>query len=241
MLHLSLKQESIKWASENNMKLNATKTKEVRVGVSLPDPGTLPPIIIDGHDIAVVPHAKLLGVIISKDLKWIEHVDYICKNASKRLYALRLLKRSSIPTDKLVRVYTTCVRPILDFSCEVWHYSLTQYLSDEIECIQRRALRIIFPDLKYEDALVYALGWCRCSCGERPFARNFLFKCVMIHPINSILSSPQDTKRVILFVMTIVFQYQSIGQVGSLIVLLWPVVRPITLVLNNNCLAIFLS
>ena len=35
--------------------------------------------------------------------------------------------------------------------------------------------------------------------------------------------------------------YQSIGQVGSLIVLLWPVIRPITLVLNNNCLAIFLS
>ena len=94
--------------------------------------------------------------MISKDLKWIEHVDYICKKASKRLYALRLLKRSSIPAGKLVRVYTTCVRPILEFSCEVWHYSLAQYLSDEIESVQRRALRIIFPDLKYEDALVRA-------------------------------------------------------------------------------------
>jgi hypothetical protein len=115
-----------------------------------------PPITFDGHDIVVVPHAKLLGVMISKDLKWIEHVDYICKKASKRLYALRLLKRASIPAGKLVRVYTTCVRPILEFSCEVWHYSLAQYLSDEIESIQRRALRIIFPDLKYEDALVTA-------------------------------------------------------------------------------------
>ena len=56
----------------------------------------------------------------------------------------------------LITAMTTCVRPILEFSCEVWHYSLTQYLSDEIECIQRRALRIIFPDLKYEDALVRA-------------------------------------------------------------------------------------
>jgi hypothetical protein len=37
-----------------------------------------------------------------------------------------------------------------------WHYSLAQYLSDEIESIQRRALRIIFPDLKYEDAFVRA-------------------------------------------------------------------------------------
>ena len=148
--------ESTKWASENNMKLNPTKTKEVRVGFSPLDPVALPPITIHGHDIVVVPCAKLLGVMISKDLKWIEHVDYICKKASKRLYALQLLKRSCIPAGKLVRVYTTCVRPILEFSCEVWHYSLAQYLSDEIESIQRRALRIIFPDLKYEDALVRA-------------------------------------------------------------------------------------
>jgi hypothetical protein len=148
--------ESTKWASENNMKLNPTKTKEVRVGFSPLDPVALPPITIDGHDIVVVPHAKLLGVMISKDLKWIEHVDYICNKASKRLYASRLLKRSSIPSGKLVRVYATCVRPILEFSCEVWHYSLAQYLSDEIKSIQRRALRIIFSDLKYEDALVRA-------------------------------------------------------------------------------------
>jgi hypothetical protein len=185
--------ESTKWASENNMKLNPTKTKEVRVGFS-PLPGALPPITFDGHDIVVVPHAKLLGVMISKDLKWIEHADYICKKASKRLYALRLLKRVSIPAGKLVRVYTTCVRPILEFSCEV---------------------------------IWLLLGWCHCSCGERPFARNFSFKCVMKHPINSILSFPQDIKQDILYVMIIVFQYQSIGQVGLLI---WPVVRPTTLV-----------
>ena len=83
--------ESTKWASENNMKLNPTKTKEVCVWFSPLDPVAFPPITIDGHDIVVVPHAKLLGVMISKDLKWIEHVDYICKKASKRLYALRLL------------------------------------------------------------------------------------------------------------------------------------------------------
>ena len=81
------------------------------------------------------------------------HIDYICKKAAKRLYALRLLKRCSIPTDKLVRVFITCIRPVSEYSCEVWHYSLPQYLSDEIERIQRRALRIIFPELKYSEAM----------------------------------------------------------------------------------------
>ena len=69
------------------------------------------------------------------------------------VYALRLLKRCSIPTDKLVRVFITCIRPVLEYSCEVWHCSLPQYLSDEIERIQRRALRIIFPELKYSEAM----------------------------------------------------------------------------------------
>jgi hypothetical protein len=71
----------------------------------------------------------------------------------KRLHALRLLKRSSIPSSKLVRVSYTCIRPILEYSCEIWHHSLPQYLSDQIERIQRRVLRIIFPDCCYDIAM----------------------------------------------------------------------------------------
>ena len=65
-----------------------------------------------------------------------------------------ILKRSSIPPDGLIRVFTTCLRPILEYSCEVWHYCIPQYLSDEIESKQRRALRIIYLDLKYREAMV---------------------------------------------------------------------------------------
>ncbi len=110
------------------MKLNPTKTKEIS------------PLIVDGCNVSVVSHAKLLGLIISEDLKWVVHVDFICKKAVKHLHALRLLKRSSIPSSKLVRVFNTCIRPILEYSCKVWHHSLPQYLSDQIERIQRRAL-----------------------------------------------------------------------------------------------------
>jgi hypothetical protein len=136
--------------------------------------------------------------MISKDLTWIEHVDYICKKASKRLYALRLLKRASIPAGKLVRAYTTCVRPILEFSCEVWRYSLAQYLS-----IHRRALRIIFPDFKYEDALVRA-GVVSLFLRRKTICEKlFVEMCYETsHKLHSLV-------------------HQSIGQVGLLIVLLF--------------------
>ena len=39
---------------------------------------------------------KLLGVIINKNLKWNCHVDYFTAKASKKLYALRLLKRAGV-------------------------------------------------------------------------------------------------------------------------------------------------
>jgi hypothetical protein len=84
------------------MKLNPTKTKEIRVCFSTYDTAALPPLIVDGRNISVVSHAKLLGLINSEDLKWVLHVDFICKKSAKRLHALRLLKGSSIPSSKLV-------------------------------------------------------------------------------------------------------------------------------------------
>ena len=140
------------------MKLNPTKTKEIRVCFSTYDAKALPPLTIDGCIISVVSHAKLLGLIISEDLKWVLHTDFICKKAAKRLDALRLLKRFSIPSSKLVRVLNTCIRPILEYACQVWHHNLPKYLSDQIERIQRRgrALRIIFPDCCCDTAMAHA-------------------------------------------------------------------------------------
>ena len=80
--------ESTNWVLQNNMKLNPQKTKEIQVCYSSSDTEPPLPITINGHEITLVPHAKLLGVITSKDLKWILHVDYICKKAAKRLYTL---------------------------------------------------------------------------------------------------------------------------------------------------------
>lgn len=46
----------------------------------------------------------------------------------------------------LVMVYCTYVGPILDFACEVFHYSIPAYLN-QIKQAKKRALRIIFFSL----------------------------------------------------------------------------------------------
>ena len=52
--------------------------------------------------------------------------------------------------------YTTCIRPVLEYACPVFHNALPQYLSNNLERLQKRALWIIYPDLSYAVALVAA-------------------------------------------------------------------------------------
>ena len=177
------------------MTLKPTKTKEIRVCFSTYDAEALPPLTIDGCIISVVSHAKLLGLIISEDLKWVLHTHFICKKAAKRLHALRLLKRFSIPSCKLVRVLNTCIRPILEYACQVWHHSLPKYLSDQIERIQRRALRIIFPDCCCDTAMAHAgvlsLFIRRETICKRSFERMFTDES---HKLHSLVPSNRDTE-----------------------------------------------
>ena len=91
-----------------------------------------------------VESARILGVTISCNLKWNNHVNDVIKGANKRLYFLVLLKRARVPAVDIIIFYCTTIRPAL---------ALPAYLSDDIERVQRRALSIISPELSYHDSL----------------------------------------------------------------------------------------
>ncbi len=78
---------------------------------------------------------------VKKSLSWDQHVTYICSKASKRLYAIRLLKRSGVSISDLTHIFCSVVRPILEYGCQIWHFSLTEKQSNQIEQIQRRATK----------------------------------------------------------------------------------------------------
>ena len=74
------------------------------------------------------------------------------------------LKRAGIRQTDLINVYVSVVRPVLEYACPVWHTNLTKYLSDNIEMIQKRALKSIFPNKGYDDILC---DLCMCTLHER--------------------------------------------------------------------------
>jgi len=93
---------------------------------------------------------------VSSDLKWMEHVYAITSKAASRLYFLKQLRRADVPTKDLLHFYTTVVRPILEYACPVWHSGLTVAQSDPLESVQKRAVRIVYPDADYQASLIVA-------------------------------------------------------------------------------------
>ena len=63
------------------------------------------------------------------------------------------MKCAGINQIDLVRIYVSVIRPVVEYACPVWHTNLPKYLSDNIEIIQKRCLKTIFPGFTYEDIL----------------------------------------------------------------------------------------
>ena len=128
--------------------MNLVKCKEVIINFTK-QPDTEELLSLNSQPFKRVSQAKILGVTTTKDLRWNVHIRNIVQEASKRICLLKQLK-------KLIKFYTACIRSVLEYSCQVFHTSLPQYLSDEVERIQKRALTIIFPDLNYKEATAKA-------------------------------------------------------------------------------------
>ena len=134
------------------MKLNIKKTKEFVVSFLKHTP-SIDLLTVNNEPLQTVRTAKLLGVHLTSDLKWSAHIDYICAKSSKRLYALRTLRRSGVLSRDLCSVFCYFIRPVLEYAYPVWHSLLTLKLSDQIEAIQRCAVKIILPHLPYGEGL----------------------------------------------------------------------------------------
>ena len=142
------------WCRSNGMALNTKKTKElvIHFGKRV-DKKSIPNIVINETNIDRVESFKLLGVYFSSDLSWSTHVEYIVSKAARRLFVICQLVRAGISKCDIVLVYCSLVRSILEYACPVWHCGLKKSQSLEIEAVQKRCLRILYPDLSYANAL----------------------------------------------------------------------------------------
>ena len=144
--------EVLSWFEANKMNINESKTKELFISKKRP-PSTHPPLSINGNLIGRVSIFKLLGVWVSEDLTWNDHMAHMLSHASPNLYYLKQLKRAGLSVDDLVMYYRAMIRSSLEYASPVWNSGLTQKHSEDIERVQKCALKTIFPEAEYELSL----------------------------------------------------------------------------------------
>src|SRR5664279_3073886 len=111
------------WSLANFMLINHSKTKEMILGPLNNCPPTH--LAINGHAVERVCTFKLLGVIISNNLRWDNHITTISSKVNSKLYFLKQLKRAGLSSRDLLSFYTTVIRPVLEYACVIWHHGLT--------------------------------------------------------------------------------------------------------------------
>ena len=110
---------------------------------------------LNSDSLEVVDRAKLLGVLITDDLKWDANTEMLVKKANSRMELLRKVASFNPSIADKRTIYILYVRSILEQSCVVWNSSLTAENSNDLERIQKAAVRIILGDKfeNYDDAL----------------------------------------------------------------------------------------
>lgn len=116
-------------------------------------------LVFDNNILNIVQHHKHLGVIMSSNNKWNQHIDSIIDSASKQIGFLRKLKYK-LSKDTLDKLYCTYIRPLLEYASEVWDgCSVTD--SIRLEKVQLHAARIVtgMPIFSSLNALYSETGW----------------------------------------------------------------------------------
>jgi hypothetical protein len=98
---------------------------------------------------------KLLALTLNSYLTWNNHVEYLVKSAFRKLYFFIQLKRSGVDIAEIVQYYCACIGSTLDYACPVsiMAYALPIYLREDLERIQKRALRCILRQFSIAVAL----------------------------------------------------------------------------------------
>ena len=89
------------WSRSKRIQLNADKCKEMVVDFKKII-HNFSPLVVDGNELPVTNCAKILGVTISSNLKWNNHIVDWIKKANKRLYFIVILKRARVPLNDIV-------------------------------------------------------------------------------------------------------------------------------------------
>ena len=138
----------------DNMELNQKKTKQIIFNFNR-DKQFTTETELKREPLEIVNEVKLLGVIISNDLKWHKNTNYLTKKVNRKMRMLHIAAKFTRNREHLKHIYKTFIRSNLEFSSTVWHSSLSMADRQDLERVQKPAVKVILKKdyVSYEEAL----------------------------------------------------------------------------------------
>ena len=125
------------------MSVNQNKTQMLCVSPSL-HYNTKTYIQLGNNYIKGQETLKILGFVFGRKPDISSQIASLSLKFRKRVWVLRHLKKAGIPSEDLVKLYLSLVLPVLDYTSVVYHSMLNKIQEDEIEKLQKLALKIIY-------------------------------------------------------------------------------------------------
>ena len=139
-------------SSSEGFQLNEAKCKELKISFTNNN-STFNPIFLNGKPLEEVTSAKLLGLKISSLPKMERSCIRTSEEGLLSVVLLETLKSSQVKPEELMLFYITGIRSIPEYACPVFHRPLPGYLSEDLERLQKRVLRIIYSGMSYNQTI----------------------------------------------------------------------------------------
>ena len=162
------------WSTQWLLKFNPSKTKAVFF--STKKNAILPCLEFQNCYLDFVSTHKHLGIVFSHDLSWSAYIDSILANAYKKLGLLKKLQ-FKVNYKTLSLLYTTFIRPSLEYASEVWGGCSNQD-SEKLVKLQLAAARIVtgLTSLASRDSLYFETGWEPLIVRRRTKLKTIMYK-----------------------------------------------------------------
>lgn len=136
------------WASDNGLSLNAGKTQSIVVSKSVTNVSSFPSLMVDNCCIPYSTSVRNLGLIISADLKWDDHINLICR---KIFYSIRSLWQVTRFADTVLRrkLILTYVFPLFLYS-DLVIFGMSGRCRLKLERCFNACLRYVFNLRKFD-------------------------------------------------------------------------------------------
>jgi hypothetical protein len=135
------------WGDSWGLKFNVKKCKHLPICLHLSD--NTNKYTLNGTILDTVDNMIDLGVTVTNDLKWTDHITTMCKKAEGRLWLIIRTLGFHSPIIAKKTAYIALIRSILEYSSPIWNPKY-KILQKTIEDIQRKATNYILNNERYD-------------------------------------------------------------------------------------------